>query len=82
MKKCDTLVCKSGIFDKETKTLSLKGKMSNYVPKFIPASPIGFGNCLHEETCGIIIYCLIKYYIQCLDTLKQGSTTRYTKRFL
>ena len=63
MKKCDTLVCKSGIFDKETKTLSLKGKMSNYVPKFIPASPIGFGNCPHEDTHATISDHIIKYSV-------------------
>ena len=39
--------------------------------KFNPASPIGFGNFTHEDTCHIISDKLIKYGINCLTTFKQ-----------
>ena len=59
--------------------MSSKGKISTHITKFNPASPIGFGHFLHEDTCEVISDHLIKDDMHRLTTFKQVPTTRYTK---
>ena len=69
----------NGKVDREKIYISSKVNTSYHVTKYNPASPIGFGNCPHEDTCDIIMDYLVKDDIQCLTDFKQISETRYTK---
>ena len=62
------------------KTIYSKVNISTNATKYITVSLVGFGNCPHEYTRDIISDHLIKYDIQHIVSLEQGSNIRYTKR--